>query len=107
MEDVTIYESFPREWLVGPECERILREVCTKAEELYSAEVAKRTAELAHSPHITVDIEGDRFVGMMTIGDAEAPYAASHEFGTGRRDPRHALPAAHDLRAVLDQLAAQ
>lgn len=103
--DVPTPNPFITQWLIGSTCERIIRRVCREYANLYRAEVKKRTGELASATHVTVDIEGDRWVGLMTVGDEDTPYAASHEFGTGRTDPEEALPAAHDLNTILDLMA--
>lgn len=98
--DVPSPNPFITQWLIGATCERIVRRVCQKYAALYAAEVTKRTGELAASTRVTVDIEGDRWVGMMTV---DAPYAAAHEFG--RTDPNRGFAAAHDLNTILDLMA--
>jgi len=68
----------------------------------YQQIVAKRTGLLASSTHVDTFLGGrrnDRWIGRLTV---EAPYAASHEFGT--RSGAHIHPGAHDLNTVLNQL---
>jgi hypothetical protein len=107
MEDIDIPRPNPfiTEWLRGELCRGILTEAGELYQSLYHVFVAKRTGQLAFSAAVDTDIEGDRWVAVMSVGDNVAPYAASHEFGTGRTNPDHALPGAHDLNLILDLVA--
>lgn len=85
-------------WMVGPECRALVEAKANEAARLYQGIVAKRTGELAASAHVSTrinDIGGRRCAGVLTV---EAPYAASHEYGTQYED------AAHDLNVVLSML---
>ena len=68
------------DWLVGPECNRLVFAQASHAQLVYQALVAKRTGQLARSAKVSVvrGGKGDRWVGRVTV---TAPYAASHEFG--------------------------
>lgn len=100
MEDVNVPDPNPyiTQWLVSPECRSLVSGRAEIAEALYREVVAKRTGRLAASTHVTTEIEDGRWVSMMT---ARAPYAASHEFGTGDLDIR---PGHHEMNHVLDML---
>lgn len=109
MEDINVPSKpnpFISEWLSSSLCRSIVRESCELYEALYREIVAKRTGRLAASTRVETGKEGGpygfRWVGSLTVN---APYAASHEYGTGRTDPTHTLPAAHDLNTVLDMMA--
>lgn len=103
--DVPAPNPFIAQWLKSARCRAILSESAEMYEALYREVVAKRTGRLAASTHVSTGIEGDRWVALMTVGVGGAPYAASHEFGTGRTDPDNALPPAHDLNTILDMMA--
>ncbi len=122
--------------LVGDKMRLAVGERAAMAELLYQAQVAKRTGNLARSAHahteLTTVLKGQpRWVGVLTVGDNVADYAASHEFGTHDEveGPARAFTgeldlqgnpianlddrvrtgghhAAHDLNAVLEQLHA-
>jgi hypothetical protein len=102
MDDVEVPSNpnpFITQWLLGSICKAMVREKCEKAAAAYVVEVTKRTGELAASTQVTVEREGDRYIGLMTIGDEDTLYGAAHEFGT------EDFPGAHDLNTVLDLLA--
>lgn len=109
MEDVDIPTPNPflTQWLIGEECRALVAARIEAALLAYRSIVAKRTGLLAASAHTETVIGGtskeDRWEGWLIVS---APYAPSHEFGTGRTDPNHALAAAHDLNVVLDMMAA-
>ena len=103
--DVPVPNPFVTEWLRGERCREIMTEAAGLYQSLYHVFVAKRTGQLAFSASVDTDIEGDRWVGVMSVGNHIAQYAASHEFGTGRTNPDDALPAAHDMNAILDLVA--
>lgn len=107
MEDVDVPSPNPfvAEWLRGERCRDIVTDSAELYQALYHVFVAKRTGQLALSATVGADIEGDRWVATMSVGNHTAFYAASHEFGTGRIDPEHALPPAHDLNMILDLVA--
>lgn len=107
MEDVNVPAPNPfiTEWLRGQQCRDLVTDAAELYRSLYHVFVAKRTGELAFSASVDTDIEGDRWVAVMSIGNHIARYAASHEFGTGRTDPGHSLPPAHDLNMILDLVA--
>lgn len=72
------------------------------AKAIYQGIVAKRTGRLARSAHVETFIGGkrkDRWIGQLIV---DAPYAASHEFGTDGGE--HPATGAHDLNVVLNQL---
>ena len=69
------------DWLLGPECNRLVFAKASQAQLVYQALVRKRTGALARSAKVSVVRGGpkaDRWVGRLTV---TAPYAASHEFG--------------------------
>ena len=68
------------DWLTGPQCRQLVLAKASQAQLVYQALVAKRTGQLARSAKVSVvrGGKGDRWVGRVT---AQAPYAASHEFG--------------------------
>lgn len=100
--DVPSPNRFITQWLASAKARSIVRESAELYEALYREVVAKRTGRLAASTHVSTSFERDRWIGHLTV---HAPYAASHEWGTGRRDPRRPLPAAHELNEVLDLMA--
>lgn len=106
MEDVNVPSPNPfiTEWMAGPICRSIMFESAELYEALYREIVAKRTGELARSTHVSTGLEGGRWTGILDVGFVGAPYAASHEYGTGRTNPDEALPAAHDLNTILDMM---
>lgn len=111
MDDVNIPSPNRRlaQWLVGPECRAMVFEAAELYEALYREVVAKRTGQLAHSTHVSTEIEGDRWASSMTIGFDGAAYAASEEFGAGTHPGsthKHFQAAARDLNTVLDMMAA-
>lgn len=96
---------FIEHWLKGPECKTIVGRQGNRALAIYLSIVAKRTGELAGSAAVDTHIGGvfnDRWVATVTVS---APYAASHEFGTGRTNPDHVQRAANDLNKVLNLMA--
>lgn len=103
MEDVNVPDPNPfiTDWLVSAECRSLMFEKAEIAEAIYREVVAKRTGRLAASTHVTTEIEGDRWIAMMTV---LAPYAASHEFGTDDGDER-IVAGHHELNHVLDLMA--
>lgn len=103
--DVPVPNPFIGEWLRGNLCRDMVTDSAELYRSLYHVFVAKRTGQLGFSASVGADIEGDRWVSTMSIGNHVATYAASHEFGTGRTDPGHNLPAAHDLNMILDLVA--
>ncbi|WP_405490477.1 hypothetical protein [Nocardia sp. NBC_00511] len=121
MDDVNIPSRpnpFITQWLVSPECRAMVFESAELYQALYREIVAKRTGELAKSAHVSTDLEGDRWVGVMTVGSSTAYYAGWHEFGlTGadheapRRDANTAREVfsevhkgAHDLNKILNMM---
>ncbi|MET8648413.1 hypothetical protein [Nocardia aurea] len=108
MEDVNVPSPNPfiTDWLRGPICRSMMFESAELYEALYREIVAKRTGRLARSTHVSTGLERGRWVGILTVGDSGAYYAASHEYGTGRTNPDQALPAAHDLNTILNMMAA-
>lgn len=120
--DVDIPEPNPAlaEVLIGERMRGIVEERANTAMMLAQAQVAKRTGTLARSAHAGTEVGGvrnDRWIGTMTLGSAEAYYAASHEFGRHAEVEGPARPgeedkpvttgghhAAHDLNVVLEQL---
>lgn len=73
------------QWLIGPECKRLVFAKASEASLIYQALVAKRTGRLARSVKVTTVIggaKGDRWVGRVTV---DTPYAAAHEFGHEQR----------------------
>ncbi|MEU2013107.1 hypothetical protein [Nocardia sp. NPDC019302] len=97
--DVPVPNPFITEWLRSATCRSMVRESAELYEALYREIVAKRTGRLAASTHVSTGIEGGRWAGMLAV---TVSYAASHEYGTGRTDPSHHLPAANDLNQILD-----
>lgn len=100
MEDINI--PYPNPALAAIlRSQQVRRMVQAKAEEgqaIYQGIVAKRTGRLARSARIETFIGGaksDRWCARLIV---DAPYAASHEFGTEKG------PAAHDLNQVLNRL---
>ena len=90
------------EWLLGPECRRLVELKATQAQGIYRGVVAHRTGALAASADVSTYVGGsrqDRWVGRLTVGDG-IDYGASHEFGT-----RHQR-AHDDLNQVLTLMAA-
>lgn len=95
---------FVTQWLKGPECKKLVTQKANKALAIYRGIVAKRTGALAASGHVVTRLGGlsnDRWEARLI---ADAPHAASHEFGTGRTNPGRALPAAHDMDKVIDAM---
>ncbi|WP_228002141.1 hypothetical protein [Nocardia australiensis] len=73
------------------------------AQALYREIVAKRTGRLARSARVETFIggsRGDRWCSRLIV---EAPYAASHEYGTDDGNTGIQV-GAHDLNIVLNQL---
>lgn len=106
MENVNVPapNPFVTRWLKGPEAKKLVTRQANRALAIYRTIVAKRTGELAASAHVVTRLGGiknDRWQAHVVV---EAPYAASHEYGTGRTDPSYALPPAHDLDKVIDAL---
>jgi hypothetical protein len=104
MEDVNVPHPNPfiTQWLVSAECRALMFERGEIAEALYREAVSKRTGRLAASTHVATEVEGDRWVSMLT---AYAPYAASQEYGAGDHPGsthRHHQEASHTLNEVLD-----
>jgi hypothetical protein len=102
MEDVTVPvpNPFITQWLVGPECKRLVESKTHTAEMLYQAEVAKRSGDLARSSRVELYLGGrrhDRWEGALTVGN-DLDYGASHEYGTQFQ------AGAQDLTVVLNQL---
>jgi hypothetical protein len=97
--DVPSPNPFISAWLIGPQARAMVFEAAELYQALYIEVVAKRTGRLAASARISTGIQRDRWAGYLEV---HAPYAASHEYGTGRKDPSRALPAAHDLNHILD-----
>lgn len=82
----------------------LVQEKAEEAQAIYRAIVAKRTGNLARSARVETFLGGrhnDRWCGRLI---AAAAYAASHEYGTGRTNPRRAQPPAHDLNRVLNAM---
>lgn len=104
MEDVDVPSPNPfiTEWLASAECRSMMFESAELYEALYREVVAKRTGQLARSTHVSTEVEDGRWVGVLAV---TASYAASHEYGTGRTNPEHNLPPAHDLNTILDMMA--
>jgi hypothetical protein len=68
------------------------------AKAIYQGIVAKRTGRLARSARVETFVGGkknDRWIGRLIV---DAPYTASHEYGTEDG------AGAHDLNIVLNQL---
>lgn len=123
MEDINVPSRpnpFITQWLVSPECRALVFESAELYQALYREIVAKRTGELAKSAHVSTDIEGDRWIGVMAVGSSTAYYAASHEFGTtgsGLSEPSRTAntarevfnevhQGAHDLNKILNMMGA-
>lgn len=73
------------QWLMGPECRKLMSSKANDAAMIYQALVAKRTGQLARSVKHSTAIggaKGDRWVGRVTV---TAPHAAAHEFGYTQR----------------------
>lgn len=110
MEDVNVPSPNPfiTQWLLSGECHTMMQARAEQMLALYVEHVHKRTGRLAASAHAEVVVGGltrsDRYIARLTVGNATAPYAASHEFGTGRTDPLNVQDAAHDLNYVLDMV---
>ncbi|WP_305780010.1 hypothetical protein [Nocardia nova] len=88
--------------LKSPQMRSLVAERAEAARAIYQQIVAKRTGRLASSARVDTFIGGrhnDRWIGRLTV---EAPYAASHEYGTKGGVQTHS--GAHDLNAVLNQL---
>ena len=93
-------------FLTGPDVEMMMYEVGYLAAGMAEAHVARRTGQLAASFTVDVDIEkpyekgAPRWVASVT---ANAPYAASYEFG--HKNPSGVtVDGAHVLRDVLRSL---
>lgn len=107
MENVRVPAPNPflTQWLVGPECKRLVESTTHTAEMLFQAEVAKRSGDLARSSRVEMVIGGkkaDRWEGHLTVGNG-LDYGAAHEFGTDDGD-ENIQAGAHDLTVVLNQL---
>jgi hypothetical protein len=88
--------------LLSDEMRNLMREHADRALLIYRSVVAKRSGRLAGSARVDTLIGGrrnDRWTGLLIV---DAPYAASHEYGT---DTNNHLQAANDLNQVLNQLA--
>lgn len=87
--------------LLSSQIQTLMRERGEAAQAIYRSIVAKRTGRLAGSARVEVQIGGrrnDRWTARLIV---DAPYAASHEYGTTGGSQ---LSAAHDLNRVLNQL---
>lgn len=106
MRDVAVRAPNPwiTAWLKGDRCREIVGAEGLRAQQYYRSLVAKRTGELAASAAVEVRIGGARHDRWQAVLEVTAPYAASHEFGTGRRG-RRPQPPAHNLRSVLALMA--
>lgn len=107
MEDVNVPvpNPFITQWLLGNTARSMVREAAEIAQALYQGRVAKRTGRLARSARVETfkgGVHQDRWCGRLIV---DAPYAASHEFGHDDGDTNIGA-AAHDLNAVLNELAA-
>ncbi|MEV6432574.1 hypothetical protein [Nocardia sp. NPDC051463] len=86
--------------LLSDEMRNLMQQSAERAQGIYQSIVAKRTGRLAGSAHAETLIGGrrnDRWTGRLVV---DAPYAASHEYGTTQ-----GLQAANDLNQVLNLLA--
>lgn len=101
----------------------IVFEIASNAQFLYQTRVAKRSGRLALTAHASTEIGGakhDRWIGVMAVSSRAVEYEAAHEFGyihkakkgKGRRVRASKgsplgrfIPGAHDLNAVLEELA--
>lgn len=87
------------EWLRGSECLQLVRERTDLARVLYQTIVARDSGDLAESARVSMSRGQDgRHQGVVTVGDIDTVYAASHEFGTQYHNPED------DLTLVLGML---
>lgn len=89
--------------LRSPEMRSLVAGRAEAAKAIYQEIVSKRTGRLARSARIETFIGGaknDRWIGRLIV---EAPYSASHEFGTGDGG-EHVRAGFHDLNVVLNRL---
>lgn len=95
----TFLRSYEARRLVGSRGRELAR--------IYRGKAHKRTGFLAASTRVTTVVGGlkkDRWEAHVEV---TAPYAASHEYGTGRNDPEnHNLPAYRELWESLQALDA-
>lgn len=106
------------ELLLSEDMRGFVAEIAGYGEDLYQAQVAKDSGDLARSATSFTEIGGehrDRHVGVILVGGRGVDYAASHEFGTNAEVEGPAEPgeetvvtgghhAAHDLDVVGQQL---
>lgn len=88
---------FVTKFLRSSDAKRLVTQQANRAAAIYRSTVHKRTGRLAASTTVSVIMGGrnkDRWEAHLS---ATAPYAASHEFGTGRTNPSRALPAYNEL----------
>lgn len=99
---------FITEWLVGPECRRLMNLAGFQAQTLYRAVEVKRTGEMAASAVVEVRLGGlrrDRLIAALTVKD---PASASHIFGAGDHPAstgRHHNQPTPTLQTVLRLMA--
>lgn len=89
--------------LVSPEMRSLMFERGEMAQALYREIVAKRTGRLARSARVETFIGGKKNDRWQTRLIVDAPYAASHEFGTDDGD-EGITAGVHDLNVVLNAL---
>lgn len=71
------------DWLMGPECKRLVEAKANEAMMLFQGIVAKRTGALARSVAVSMEVGGqgsDRWTGVMSVGRG-IDYGLAHEFG--------------------------
>lgn len=88
--------------LKSDEVRSLVREKAEIAQAIYRGLVAKRSGRLARSARVQTFEDDGRWKGRLIV---DAPYAASHEYGTGRTGGRPIQRAAHDLNRVLNAMA--
>lgn len=101
MQDVRIDHAGIGRLLLGPQMRSLMQEKAEIAQALYREIVTKRSGRLAASARVETFVGGrrnDRWCGRLIVDAAQAPYAASHEYGT-----EHGA-AARDLNLVLTML---
>lgn len=92
-----------RDILLSTQMRALMFERGEIAQSIYRDIVAKRTGRLARSARVETFIGGeanDRWCSRLIV---DAPYAASHEYGTDDGDTNVRV-AAHDLNVVLNQM---
>lgn len=107
MENVNVPHPNPfvTRFLRSADAKRLVTRQGNRLAAIYRGKVHKRTGTLAASTRVRVVMGGLKKDRWEVHVEATAPYAASHEYGTGRHDPaNHSLPAFHELYDSLRDL---